>query len=105
MERKIRNDCVNMAKCGLTSMSRCKLGTARLKECVDCKLVVRIIDRWKMINRTPHKKCRCCGVFLPLNKFYPKRVKKPNGKVYEATEGICKMCRSIESKKKRKERL
>lgn len=93
-EKKIRSDCVNMAKCGLTSMSRCKGKRAGLAECDGCKLVARVADRWKMIDRKPHKKCSYCGEFLPLERFYPKKNKKPNGKVYESEESICKMCRS-----------
>jgi len=103
--RKTRCDSVYVAKCGLTTLSKCRTQKADLKECEECKLVTRVSDRWKMIDRKPHKKCRCCGVFLPLDRFYPKRIKKPDGKIYEATEGICKMCRSVEYMKKKKEKL
>lgn len=90
-----------LAKCGLATLSKCKTRKANLKECEGCKLVTRLTDRWKMIGRKPHKKCRCCGVFLPLDKFYPKRIKKPDGRIYEATEGTCKKCRSREYMKKK----
>ena len=92
--KKIKSTCKHMAKCGLTSLSRCKLNNAGLPECEGCKLVSRANDRWKMIDRKPHKKCRKCGEFLPLDKFYPKKIKKPDGVIYETTEGVCKMCRS-----------
>lgn len=105
MGRKVRSDCMYMAKCGLTTLSRCKKQTADLKECDGCKLVTRVSDRWKMIDRKPHKMCRCCGEWLSLDKFYGKRVKKPDGRIYEATEGICKMCRSRIYIEKRKEEI
>ena len=94
-----------MAKCGLTTLSKCKTRKANLKECEGCKLVTRVSDRWKMIDHKPHKKCRKCGVLLPLNMYYPKSIKKPDGTIYEATDGICKMCRSREYFEKKKERL
>jgi hypothetical protein len=94
-----------MAKCGLTTLSKCKTRKAKLKECEGCKLVTRVSDRWKMIDRKPHKKCRCCGVFLQLDMYYQKRIKKPDGTIYEATEGICKKCRSREYLKKKLEKL
>lgn len=103
--KKIRFDCKYMAKCGLTSFSRCRANTAGLKECETCTLVNRASRRWKMIDRKPHKKCRCCGVFLPLDMYYPKRIKKPEGTIYEATEGICKKCRRKDYMKKKWERL
>lgn len=49
--RKIKSTCKHMAKCGLTSLSRCKLRKAGLPECEGCKLVSRASDRWKMIDR------------------------------------------------------
>lgn len=94
MEKKIRNDCVYMAKCGLTSFSRCRKGKANLKECDGCKLVTRVADRWKVVDGKIKKKCGCCGKFLPVDMFYPKRIKKPDGRVYESTQGVCKMCKS-----------
>ena len=93
-KRKIRFDCAKMAKCGLTSLSRCKLRKAGLEECKTCKLVSRVTDRWKIIDMKPHKKCGHCGKFLPLTKFYSRKIIKPNGVVYNAYQGICKMCRS-----------
>ena len=45
-----------LAKCGLTTLSKCKTRKANLKECEGCKLVTRVSDRWKMIDRKPHKK-------------------------------------------------
>ena len=47
-----------------------------------------------MIDRKPHKKCKRCGRFLPADKFYPRKIKKPNGVVYDTREVVCKMCRS-----------
>lgn len=101
---KIRHDCRYWAKCGLTALSRCKKRTANLPECVGCTLVSRRADRWKMIERIPHKRCNRCGKFLPLSKFYPRKVKNADGKVYESQECVCKMCRSdmyYESKPKK----
>lgn len=93
-ENKIRVDCKRMAKCGLTSYSRCKAGTSGLKECESCDLVNKVSKRWKMIDRKPHKRCKRCGKFLPIEKFYPRKIKKPNGVVYDTLEVVCKMCRS-----------
>ena len=87
-------DKAKRAKCGLTTLSRCRTQNAHLPECETCTLVRRIAGKWKMIDRKPHKKCNKCGRFLTLDKFYPKKIKKPNGKVYETTESVCKMCRS-----------
>lgn len=92
--KKIRFDCKRMAKCGLTSYSRCIAGTTGFKECDTCNLVNRASKRWKMIDRKPHKKCKRCEKFLPIEKFYPRKIKKPNGKVYDTYEAVCKMCRS-----------
>ena len=92
--KKIRSDCKYMAKCGLTSFSRCRANTAGLKECETCTLVNRASRRWKMIDRKPHKKCKHCGRFLPVDKFYPRSIKKPNGVVYRTIEPVCKICRS-----------
>lgn len=101
--RKLRRD-AKLAKCGLTSLSRCRTDKAGLDECKTCKLVHRMKDRWKMIDRHPHRKCNRCGAFLPLSKFYPKKIRKPNGVVYESVECVCKMCRSIVEKEKYLER-
>jgi hypothetical protein len=105
MERRVKNNCYHMAKCGLTTLSKCKTQKANLKECESCKLVTRVADRWKMIDRKPHRKCWKCGVFLPLDMYYPKRIKKPDGTIYETVEGICKKCRSREYMKKKWEKL
>ena len=71
------NESVKMAKCGLTTLSKCRTRKANLPECDGCKFVLRRFDRWKMIDKKPHKKCLSCGKFLPVNKFYVKKVKKP----------------------------
>lgn len=55
-------------------------------------------------RQIPHKRCNRCGKFLPLSKFYPRKVKNEDGKVYESQECVCKMCRSemyYESKPKK----
>lgn len=93
-EQKLRSTCRKMAKCGLTSLHRCKTRRAGLDECNGCNLVARVNERWKMIDRKPHRKCRRCGRFLPLDKFYPKKIKKKDGTVFETTETVCKVCRS-----------
>lgn len=90
----VSNAMAKRAKCGLTTWSRCRTRNAHLQECETCTLVKRIADNWKMIDRKPHRKCKRCGRFLTLDKFYPKKIKKPDGKVYETTESVCKMCRS-----------
>ena len=92
--RKVNRNCKRMAKCGLTSLYRCQKRRTGMEKCKTCKLVVRVDDRWKMIDRKPHRKCRRCGKFLPLDKFYPKKIKKKDGTVYETTETVCKVCRS-----------
>lgn len=94
MSKKIRCDAVLMAKCGLTTRSRCSRNTAGLKECEECTLIVRHSSRWKMIDRKPHRKCNRCGKFLPLHKFGPKIVRAKNGKEYHTVECVCKSCRS-----------
>ena len=66
---------------------------------------MRVNEQWKMIDRKPYRKCRRCGNFLTLDKYYPKKVKKKDGKVYDTTESVCKMCRSKDYMKKKKERL
>lgn len=103
--RKIKSTCKHMAKCGLTSLSRCKLRKAGLPECEGCKLVTRASDRWKMIDRKPYRKCRRCGEFRPLSMFYPKKIKKPDGRIYETNESMCKLCRSEKYLKERKEKI
>lgn len=103
--KKIRFDCKNMAKCGLTSLSRCKTNTAGLEECATCTLVNKASRRWKMIDRKPHKKCKNCGKFLPVEKFYPRSIKKPNGVVYKTLDPVCKMCRSVMRMEKIKEEM
>lgn len=101
--RKLRRE-AKLAKCGLTSLSRCRTDKAGLDECKTCNLVSRMKDKWKMINKKPHRKCNRCGTFLPLEKFYPKKIRKPNGVVYESVECVCKMCRSEVEKEKYLER-
>lgn len=73
---------------------------AGFDDCHTCELVRRYRDKWKMIDRKPHKKCNCCGEFLPLGRFYKRNVKKPGGIVYECTGGTCKMCLSEKRKKR-----
>ena len=94
-EQKLRSTCRRMAKCGLTSLYRCRTRRAGLDECNGCKLVARVSERWKMIDRKPHKRCRRCGKFLPLDKYYPKKLRKKDGTVYEITDTVCKICRSV----------
>ena len=89
MEREYK-----IAKCGLTTWSKCRTRNTNLKECETCALVKRKNDNWKMIDRKPHKKCNRCGKFLPLDKFYKKTIHSRNGKTYESTEWTCKICRS-----------
>ena len=106
-ERKIKSTCKHMAKCGLTSLSRCKLRKAGLPECEGCKLVTRASDRWKMIDRKPYKRCSRCGEFVSVDDFYVRKVKK-NGKLYEYGMSECKKCVSGIRKnqyQKRKEKL
>ena len=91
----VSKDQAKRAKCGLTTLSRCRSKNAKLPECETCTLVKRITDIWKIIDQKPHRKCRRCGEFLPLDNFYPKKIKKKDGKVYETTETVCKMCRSV----------
>lgn len=93
MARKKESEC-KKAKCGLTTLSKCKKSNANLKECEGCKLVRRLSDRWKMIDRKPHKKCSGCGAFLPLGMYHRRTIRKPNGEEYEITQSLCKMCRS-----------
>lgn len=101
--KKIRYDCKILAKCGLTSHSRCRANTAYLKECETCTLVNKASKRWKMIDRKPYKKCKNCGEFKSVESFYPRRIRKPNGVVYETTEPVCKVCRSVMRIRKIKE--
>lgn len=89
--KKIRCDCRKMAKCGLTSFWKCRQNTAGLAECKECKLVTRMYDRWKMIDRKPYKRCSRCGEFVPVDDFYVRKVKK-NGKLYEYGMSECKKC-------------
>lgn len=105
MSKKIRNDAFLMAKCGLTTRSRCSRDTAGLKECEDCKLVIRHSSRWKMIDRKPYRKCNRCGEFLPLERFGPKIVRAKTGVVYHTVECVCKRCRSAMYFEKKHERL
>ena len=98
----VSNAMAKRAKCGLTTLSRCRTKNAHLPECETCTFVRRVSDKWKMIDRKPHKKCNRCGRFLTLDKFYPKKIHSRNGKTYESTEWVCKMCRSEEGYLKRK---
>ena len=97
----IKTENVKMAKCGLTTLSKCRTRKANLPECDGCKFVLRRFDRWKMIDKKPYKKCLSCGKFLPVNKYYVKKIKKPDGTYYESTGSRCKMCISDEKRKKR----
>lgn len=92
MSRRIRSDCVRVAPCGKTSMSRCRNHTAGLEDCIECKLVNRLSDHWRMVDRVPQRKCTICGQWLPLHCFYPRTVIR-NGRRYEGYEGRCKMCK------------
>lgn len=83
-----------MAKCGLTTLSKCRTQKGNLPECETCSFVTRRASLWKMIDQKPHKKCCRCGEFLPLFRFSPKVIKKPNGKVYETYESMCRLCKS-----------
>lgn len=103
--RKIKCTCTHMAKCGLTSFSRCKNQNAGLPECIGCELVTRRVSRLKVINGRIYSQCRCCGELRPLSMFYPKKYKKPGGRVYETHETMCKICRSKEYYRKRKMEL
>lgn len=94
-----------MAKCGLTTLSKCKRMKANLKECDGCKLVTRVADRWKVVDGKKYKKCGCCGNFLPVDMFYPKRIKKPDGRLCDSTEGLCKICRSVQGKEAYKRKV
>ena len=91
-----------LAKCGLTTLSKCRTQKANLPECETCSFVTRRASLWKMIDQKPHKKCCRCGEFLPLFRFSPKVIKKPNGKVYETYESMCRMCKSEYWKEKLK---
>ena len=91
-----------LAKCGLTTLSKCRTQNANLPECETCSFVTRRASLWKMIDQKPHKKCCRCGEFLPLFRFSPKVIKKPNGKVYETYESMCRMCKSEYWKEKLK---
>ena len=90
--RKIRSDTKQMAKCGLTSRSRCVYRKANLEECKTCTLVKRWTDKWKMVDRKPVRQCCKCKEFKPLGAFYPKKVVHGD-KVYACLECICKECR------------
>lgn len=92
MSRRIRSDCVRVAPCGKTSMTRCRRHTAGLEECLECKLVNRMSDHWRMVDRVPERKCSVCGKWLPMHCFYPRTVIR-NGRRYEGYEGRCKMCK------------
>lgn len=98
--RGLRSDNTQMSPCGKTSLSRCRMSTANLEECKGCTLVKRNRDKWKMINRKPHKRCNECGEFLPLERYYSRIIKKENGAVYECTAGTCKMRMSEKRRKK-----
>lgn len=92
-----------MAACGKTSWSRCRLRTAELEECKGCTLVNRISDNWKMIDHKPHKKCKVCGEFLPLWKFYKTTKVLKSGRESEVYSVSCKMCISAERLRKKEE--
>lgn len=91
-----------LAKCGLTTLSKCRTQKANLPECETCSFVKRRASLWKMIDKKPHKKCCRCGEFLPLFRFSPKVIKKPDGKVYETYESMCRLCKSEYGKEKLK---
>lgn len=99
IKEKIKSNCRKYSKCGLSSYYRCATNTAGLDECKACTLVKRRVSNWKMINRKPYKRCSICGEFRPLSKFYPKKIKRPNGVVYYSYESACKLCRSSIRKK------
>lgn len=92
MGRRIRSDCKRVAPCGKTSLTRCKTRTAGMEECIGCKLVNRMSDHWRMVDRVPERKCCICGKWLPMHCFYPRTVIR-NGRKYEGYEGRCKLCK------------
>lgn len=91
MSRRIRSDCVRAAPCGKTSLTRCRKHSAGLEDCLECKLVNRMSDHWRMVNREPQRKCCVCGKWLPMHCFYPRTVIR-NGRRYEGYSGRCKIC-------------
>lgn len=100
--RKIREGC-RMSACGKTSWSRCRLKMEELEECQGCKLVNRKSDRWKMIDHKPHKRCKACGEFLPLWRFYKKTYVLKSGQESDVYSASCKLCLSAERIRKKAE--
>ena len=70
MSRRIRSDCVRAAPCGKTSLTRCRKHSAGLEDCLECKLVNRvIIGEWSIVNRKGSvvyvvNGCRCTAFIL-----------------------------------------
>lgn len=101
--RKIREDNGRMSVCGRTSWWRCIKKKESFPECKDCKQVNRKSDKWKMIDHKPHKRCKACGEFLPLWRFYHKQRVLKSGNTSEVYSASCKMCISAKRFRKKGE--
>lgn len=93
-----RFDCINIAKCGIHSLSKCRKYKGKLKECVTCTLVKR---KSKTLNRVePNRKvCPHCGKELNITMFGIRKIHRED-KTYICRASWCKIC-TAEANKKR----
>ena len=91
-------DCMNMARCGIHSLSKCRKYKGKLSECKGCTLVRR---KSKTLNHTePFRKvCTHCGQELNISMFYIRKIVR-NGKEYQYRTSWCKICMSDSQKKR-----
>ena len=91
-----RFDCVNMAKCGIHSLSKCRIYKGTLKECKDCTLIKR---KSKTLNYVePRRKvCPHCGIELNITMFGIRKVYRKD-KEYKCRASWCKLCTNEASK-------
>lgn len=97
-----RFDCVNLALCGIHSLSKCRKYKGKLKECLGCTLVKR---KSKTLNHVePNKKvCPHCGKELNITMFGFRKIHR-NEKEYLYRAAWCKLCTADENKKRHRKK-
>lgn len=101
-----RIDCKKYAKCGKKSIAHCRKYRNSDNDCIGCQLIRRRkSDCYKLgPDGRELKRCSSCGEFLPLHRFYPKRIIRGE-KVYNILTSACRCCTSRKVIEQRNKKL
>lgn len=100
LERKTRYDCKRFAPCGKISLYSCYKYKGALVECSGCNLRKYQQRGGVVVDGQLMRRCTSCGKLLPVNRFYKRTIRHPNGKVYHTREPVCGYCKSLKKKEK-----